>query len=70
MISGNGAEISVFSNNGLQQQTDCDIILDNYGLIFTDSNSTDYTRICGDYSGVTVNVSQKGKISFRGENFG
>lgn len=70
LVCGNKAEIAIFSDNGLQQEKKYDIILDNYGLIFADSESADYTMVCSDYSGVIVNVSEKGKISFRGEKIG
>ena len=70
LVCGNEAQIAIFSDNGLQREKKYDIILDNYGLIFADSESADYTMVCSDYSGVTVNVSEKGKISFRGEKIG
>lgn len=70
IISGNGVQAAVFSNNGLQHQGEYDIIIDSYGLVISDGVTSNYSLTNEDYSGFFVTVNNKGKINYRGEIFG
>lgn len=71
-VTGNGRTVHIFEKEYLHYQNKCDIILDNYGLVFCESydepeNMFNYSVSSDDFS---VSVNEDGEYTLGGWNIG
>ncbi len=71
-VEGNGIKTEIFMKDYLQNQNDCDIILNNYGGFLNDKETahSEYKTFSFDTVGFYITVNEKGEITFGGSDFG
>lgn len=72
LAEGNGISVGIFSKDYLQQQSGCDIILYQDGVLCPGESdgAHEYTYYSGEPTSLTVVVNENGEYYIRGESFG
>jgi len=71
VIEGNGIKTEIFMKDYLQNKSDCDIILNNYGaFLIEEAPHYEYKTLSLDARGFYITVNEKGEVSFGGSEFG
>ncbi len=72
LIEGNGIKTEIFMKDYLQNQSDCDIIINNYGVFLNGKENEyyEYKSSLFDTAGFYITVNEKGEFIFGGSGFG
>ena len=71
-VEGNGIKTEIFMKDYLQNQSDCDIMINNYGVFLNGKENEyyEYKSSFFDTAGFYITVNEKGEITFGGSDFG
>lgn len=71
-VEGNGIKTEIFMKDYLQNQSDCDIIINNYGVFLSGKENEyyEYKSSFFDTVGFYIAVNEKGEITFGGSEIG